>query len=138
MTETEAAIRQQLARIGAMWPNGWTKNLANEYHQALNDIPIDELTTAITNAIRTHTYRPTPAQIRAPKEPTMTRTIDLAPHLQTPGPDGIRPYVHDAIRAYQATGLTDYLRMIRDAADELNDTEKAHIANLIHNDATAA
>lgn len=143
MTTDEAARRRQLTRLTRIWRE-LDQQAITEYITATNDLTPDELETAVTHMIRDRRTRPTPRDIRdaihptPPEKPNMTRTIDLAPHLQTPGPDGIRPYVHDAIRAYQRTGLTDYLRMIRDADDELNDTEQAHIANLIHNDATAA
>ena len=116
MTTDEAARRQQLNRIAAVWPNGWTKALHTEYANALQDLTPTELETAITNAIRTHTYRPTPAHLRPPPPPPPTsRAINLAPHHQQPGPDGIRPYIHDELQRARNTGHTTTLH------DLLND-----------------
>jgi hypothetical protein len=103
-----------------------------EYAAATNDINPDDLDNAITNLIRTSKYRPTPADIReaanpAKEQPAVGRQIELDPEYQTPGPDGIRPFIHAAIQRVQRIGGPDagtYLADLTLNRTRLTNTER--------------
>lgn len=61
---TEAERQAEINRIGTLWSDGWTRRMADEYLLALNDIPPREIAWGVTQAVKTRTVRPKPAQLR--------------------------------------------------------------------------
>jgi hypothetical protein len=131
VTPNEAAQRKALNRLPLVWDSGWTPRRMQEYAAATNDINPDDLDNAITHLIRTSKFRPTPADIREAANPakettTVGRQIELDPEYQTPGPDGIRPFIHAAIQRVQRIGGPDartYLHDLTTNRTKLNDAE---------------
>lgn len=64
MTDREAATRRALMRLGTAWPNGWTRDLNDEYARALGDVNPRILDDAVSDAIATRAVRPMPNQLR--------------------------------------------------------------------------
>lgn len=133
MTEDEAARRKTLNRIGVIWPKDWTPRVIQEYLKATADLTQQELDQAVDNVIRNRTIRPAPAQIREAANPTpaketitVGRQIELDPEYQTPGPDGIRPFIHHAIQRVTRIGGPDartYLHDLTTNRTKLNEAE---------------
>lgn len=133
MTEDEAARRKTLNRIGVVWPKDWTPRVIQEYLKATSDLTIPELDIAVDKVIRERTIRPAPAQIReaanpTPKETqTVGRQIELDPEYQTPGHDGIRPFIHAAIQRVHKIGgpnTATYLADLTINRTQLTETER--------------
>lgn len=62
--QSDAERRRALTRLGAVWPNGWTRVITEEYALAVRDTTPKELDDAVTRAVATRTIRPAPAQLR--------------------------------------------------------------------------
>ena len=66
MTETEAARRRAITRIGQYlpWRKDWLPRDADEYHRALEDLTPDAVDAAVSEAIRTRRTIPSANQLR--------------------------------------------------------------------------
>ena len=134
MTPDEAARRRQLTRLTRIWRD-LDQQAINEYLKATSDLTPTELETAIDQMIRERRTRPTPRDIRdvihptPPPPPPTSRAINLAPHHQQPGPDGIRPYIHDELQRARNTGHTTTLNDLLN--DNLHPAEHNAIQTLL-------
>lgn len=73
---TDRERRAEINRLGTLWNDGWTRPMADEYHRALNDIPPREIAWGISEAVKTRTVRPKPAQLRELIETTRAAVYD--------------------------------------------------------------
>lgn len=140
MTSEEAARRRQLNRLTRIWGT-IDQQALTEYVKATTDLTTTELEAAVDEMIRTRRIRPTPRDIRDAIHPppppaavpesthTDTRPQNMGRHItefpdnQKPDPDGIRPFIHDAVRRYANTGIAAFLE---NAAQEPSITETEH------------
>ena len=63
MTQDEAARRQSLRRIGAVWDQGWTHARVDAYAEALRPYPPAIVERACINTVATCSNRPTPHDV---------------------------------------------------------------------------